>query len=208
MPKNSSFNLNSKSQLTDCKKNPATCRFRLAFAELEATTSALLPVLLALFHARIARQKTIFSQPWPQLRVEHRQRARKSHAHRAGLTAHTAALRGRFHVELLHSLGEFQRLDRRGQPRHILEIFFHGAAVHRELARAHFDIHARDRLAAPARAEKLLPCTLIRIWRRSQKSLRKSSSGSVQPLRSLVFEFLRRLSRVTRKLFLADITPQ
>ena len=42
----------------------------LPFAVLEAPSRALLPVLLALFHSRVARQKSILSQSRPQLRIE------------------------------------------------------------------------------------------------------------------------------------------
>src|ERR1700730_7846198 len=40
---------------------------KLTLRELEAFARALLSVLLAFLHSRIARQKSVFSQSWPQL---------------------------------------------------------------------------------------------------------------------------------------------
>src|ERR1700730_3948258 len=53
----------------------------LALAELEALAGALLPVLLAFLHARIARQKAVLAQPGAQFRIEDGQRAGKAHSH-------------------------------------------------------------------------------------------------------------------------------
>src|SRR3984885_7574268 len=59
---------------------------RLALAELEALAGALLPVLFAFLHARIARQKSVLAQPGAQFRIEDGQRAGKPHAHGSGLS--------------------------------------------------------------------------------------------------------------------------
>src|SRR5271163_2708635 len=67
-------------------------RKKLALAELEPPASALLPVLLAFLHARVARQESIFAQTRTQVRVELRERPGKPHAHGAGLSTHAAAL--------------------------------------------------------------------------------------------------------------------
>src|SRR5208282_3875851 len=50
----------------------------LALAVLEALARALLAVLLALFHARVARQESIFPQPRPHLGIVQRDGAGKS----------------------------------------------------------------------------------------------------------------------------------
>ena len=57
----------------------------LTLAELEAATGALLPVLLALLDAGVARQEARLLEPLAQLEVEHAQRARDAVAQRAGL---------------------------------------------------------------------------------------------------------------------------
>src|ERR1700733_6563934 len=64
----------------------------LPLAELEAPTRAFLSVLLALLHARIARQKTILAQRRTQLRIQLRERSSNAHTHRSGLPAYAAAL--------------------------------------------------------------------------------------------------------------------
>src|SRR5712692_2198028 len=124
----------------------------LALAVLEALAGALLPVLLAFLHARIARQKTVLAQACAQLRVEPRQRPRQSHAHRAGLPAGPAAFCRGPHVHLVQRFGEFQRFHRRVSPGHVLEVLLHRAAVHFVLARAQLHEHARHRFLAAARA--------------------------------------------------------
>src|SRR6195256_1629648 len=74
---------------------------KLTLRELEALTRALLSVLLAFLHSRIARQKSVFPQRRPQLRIESRNRTRQSHAHRPCLPAHAAAMRRHHHVYLV-----------------------------------------------------------------------------------------------------------
>src|SRR4029077_17193947 len=110
-------------------------RKNLALAVLEAAPCALLSVLLAFLHARIARQETVLAQAGPQVGVQLRKRARKSHAHRSRLSAHAAALYGGLHFHLFLHLREFQRLDSSRVPRHVSEIFIHRAAVYREARR-------------------------------------------------------------------------
>src|SRR5260370_7905804 len=83
----------------------------LALRELEALARALLSVLLAFLHSRITRQKSVLPQRWPQLRIESRNRARQSHAHRPRLSAHAAAMRRYHHVHLVGDIRELQRLD-------------------------------------------------------------------------------------------------
>src|SRR4029077_6955534 len=105
----------------------------LTLRELEALTSALLPVFLALLHPRIARQKSICPQRWPQFRIEPRNGARQSHAHRAGLPAHAAAVGGYHHVHLFRQACEFERFDGVMLPRVIREVLLHRSSVYREL---------------------------------------------------------------------------
>src|ERR1700674_5861557 len=109
---------------------PAACRpcispvrraaksLRLPLAELEALARALLPVLLALAHARIARQEAVLPQSRAQIGIEYRQRARKAHAYRAGLPAHATAVDRGHDVHLVAGVGKFQRLHGARQPRH------------------------------------------------------------------------------------------
>src|SRR3990172_6896146 len=68
-------------------RTPNNSERRLTLRELEALAGALLPVLLALAHPRVARQKTVFAQAVAQLWVKERERPRKPHAHGAGLPA-------------------------------------------------------------------------------------------------------------------------
>src|SRR6476659_6362564 len=63
----------------------------LSFAELEALACALLPVLLALLDARVARQEAFFLELRPQLDVVFDQRAGDAEAQRAGLAGDAAA---------------------------------------------------------------------------------------------------------------------
>src|ERR1700730_2688173 len=86
-----------------CKYSPDP----LALAELEALAGALLAVLLAFAHARIAGQETIFAQAGTQLRVKNRERAGQSHAHRARLAADAATIHGGHHVHLILGAGKF-----------------------------------------------------------------------------------------------------
>src|SRR5712664_4465452 len=78
----------------------------LTLRKLEALARALLPVLLAFLHSGVARQKSVLAQSRPQLRIEARDRSRQSHAHRASLPAHSAAMRRHHHVHLVRDVGE------------------------------------------------------------------------------------------------------
>src|SRR6266481_5328838 len=127
---------------------------KLTLRELEALARALLSVLLAFLHSRIARQKSIFPQRRPQLRIESRNRPRQSHAHRSRLSAHSAAMRRHHHVYLVGDIRELQRLDRIMLPRVIRKILLDRAAVHRELSRTRTQEHARHRFLAPPRSQK------------------------------------------------------
>src|SRR6185369_5419034 len=95
---------------------------RLALAELEALAGALLPVLLAFLHARIARQKAVLAQAGAQLRIEDSQRARKPHAYSAGLPANTTAIHRGDDVHRTGRLRKFHGFDRAIAPGHIAKI--------------------------------------------------------------------------------------
>src|SRR5216683_3597839 len=73
---------------------------KLTLRELEALARALLSVLLAFLHPGIARQKSVLAQRRAQLWIKSRYRSRQSHAHRASLPAHAAAMRRHYHVHL------------------------------------------------------------------------------------------------------------
>src|SRR5260370_33317397 len=62
---------------------------KLTLRELEALARALLSVLLAFLHSRIARQKSVLAQ---------------RRAHRASLSAHAAAMRRHHHVHLVRDI--------------------------------------------------------------------------------------------------------
>src|ERR1700730_2687173 len=122
----------------------------LTLAELEALAGALLPVLLAFLHARIARQKTVLAQARAQFRIEERQRAGKPHAHRARLPTHAAAIHGRDNVNGSRRLGELHRLDGAIAPGNIAKIFIRCAAIDGDFTRSERQENARDRFLAPA----------------------------------------------------------
>src|SRR5438270_7961342 len=133
---------------------------KLTLRELEALARALLPVLLAFFHSRVARQESVLAQRRPQLRIEPRNRSRQSHAHRARLAAHSAAMRGHHHIHLVRDVRELQRLRRVMLPGMIRKVLFDFPAVHRKLAGSWTNEHARHRFLAPPRPEK--PCLCAR----------------------------------------------
>src|SRR5437764_5092608 len=84
----------------------------LPFAELEALAGALLPVLLALFAARIAREQAFALQLFTQLGVEHDERAGNAQLHCARLPVHAAAGHRGQHVEISGGFAGYQRLPR------------------------------------------------------------------------------------------------
>src|ERR1700761_1813050 len=78
---------------------------RLALAELESLSGALLPVLLALLDTRVAGEQTFGLQRLAQLDVELQKGAGDTHLHRIGLSANAAArhigkdVKGRKHLD-------------------------------------------------------------------------------------------------------------
>src|SRR5262249_32679628 len=124
---------------------------KLALGELEALAGALLPVLLALLHARIAREKTVLAQRRAQLEIEARNGARQSHAYGPGLTASAATVRGDDHIHLIGQVGELERFGGVVLPGVVRKVGIHLAAVDRKLASARTQKHARDGFLAPSR---------------------------------------------------------
>src|SRR5256885_12472963 len=126
----------------------------LTLRELEALARALLPVLFAFLHAGIAREKTVCTKRWPQIRVELGNGARQSHAHRARLSANTAAMRGHHNVHLLGHIREFQRLGGVMLPCKVREIIGDRTFVQREFAGTRAQKYARNRFLAATSTQK------------------------------------------------------
>src|SRR5690348_1022888 len=109
---------------------------RLALGELEARASALLSVLLALLHARIAREETGLLEALAQLEVVDLQRARDAVADRAGLAARAAAVHRDDDVELVDRLRQRQRLLDDHLEHFVAEVVIERPAVDRDRARS------------------------------------------------------------------------
>ena len=137
-----------------------------------------------------------------QFRVVARDRARQSHAHRAGLPADAAAIRGDDHIHLVAQVGELQRLDRVMLPRVIREILFDGSTVHRELAGARSQKHARHRFFAAAGAQK------PRVRARNGRTSRTQRSSSIDSTLGLLPTRLRKEPRAEQLNFCATLTPR
>src|SRR6266481_2359034 len=146
----------------------------LALGELEALARALLSVLFAFLHSRIARQKSVLPQRRTQFWIEPRNRPRQSHAHRSGLPTHTAAVRRHDHVHLVGDIRELQGFNRVMLPCVIRKILLDRAAVHLELPRPRTQEHARHRLLAPSRSQKPGLCAHNGRTRRTQRSSSKT----------------------------------
>src|SRR5262249_23923858 len=78
---------------------PGAALVLLTLRELEALARPRLSVLLALLHARVAREKAFLAQRPPQRLVEPDERARDSELDRAGLAGETTARGG--HVDVV-----------------------------------------------------------------------------------------------------------
>jgi len=123
---------------------------RLTLRELESLAGALLPVLLALMLARIAREHTQLFQFPAQLRVELDQCASDAQLGGSGLPIGAAAGCGDPDIELLGRFGGQQRLPHNRAGCLAREVMFKGAAVYRDLALPVPQEDSRDRsLAAP-----------------------------------------------------------
>src|SRR5438067_2855459 len=121
----------------------------LPLAELEALAGALLPVLLALFAARIAREQAFALQLLAQLSIELDERAGNAQLYRACLAVHPAAGHRNQHVEVGGGFAGNQRLPRFAALRFGHEIFVKRPPVDGEFTAAGAQKNSRHtRLAA------------------------------------------------------------
>src|SRR5713226_601443 len=125
---------------------------KLALGELEALAGALLPVLLALLAARVAREKPFGLQLFAEFSVEHEQRAGNAHANCVGLSVNAAAGNIGHHIKRGGSFARDQRLLGRATLRIRHKILIESTAVHREIARAGTQENPRYAGFAPSRA--------------------------------------------------------
>src|SRR6185503_15757652 len=109
---------------------------RLPLAELEALARARLPVLLALLHARVAREEALAAEQRLQGLVLAHERARHTHADPAGLAGEPAAGDARVHVDLVGEVRHRERLERVQHQRIAAQVLERGPAVHQVLTRA------------------------------------------------------------------------
>src|SRR5687767_3529945 len=116
-----------------------------ALGELEAGTSALLTVLLALLHTRIAREEARLLEALAEFGVVDLERARDAVADRAGLAARSAAVHRHHDVELVDGLGERERLLDDHLEHFVREVFIETTAIDRDLTAARADVHTRRR---------------------------------------------------------------
>src|SRR5208283_263820 len=154
---------------------------RLPLGELEALACALLAVLLAFLHTGVAGQKAILAKSRAQFRIETADGAGEPHAHRAGLPANAATLRGGHNIHLLRYAAELQRLGGVMTPGMIRKIFIDFAAVHREFAGAGPQEHASHGFLAAAGAEKPILCAHNGRFRCTQCSSSKPCSDETRP---------------------------
>src|ERR1043165_885754 len=130
----------------------------LPLRELEALARALLPVLLALFGARVARHESRVLERGPEVCVELHQSARDAVAHCAGLPRRASARDVDDDVELVCGVGERQGLADDHAQSLIGEVLLEGLAVGLELARARPQVNPRGRSLAPTRPVILYVC--------------------------------------------------
>src|SRR5437588_12054326 len=124
----------------------------LPLAELEALAGALLPVLLALFAARIAREQAFALQLLAQLGIELDERAGNAQLHRACLAVHAAAGYRDQHVEISGGFPGDQRLPCLAALRLSHKILIEGPAVDGEFAAAGAQKNSRHARLAPSGA--------------------------------------------------------
>src|SRR5580704_9945854 len=120
----------------------------LPLRELEALAGTLLPVLLALFAARIPADHALSLQLLPQFGIELHQRTGDAKLHRIGLAAHAAAQHIGDDVKRRCGVRRRQRSFRRRTLRRSHEILFKRASVYFEIAAARTQIHPGNRRLA------------------------------------------------------------
>src|SRR5688572_23026784 len=116
----------------------------LALRELEAAASAATAVLLALLHARVARELTRRAQRAVLVGVQRLERARETQAHSVGLAGGAAAEDVDEHVVAAFELRGAQRTDGAALVLQAPEELVERLAVDDESAGAGVQAHARD----------------------------------------------------------------
>ncbi len=105
----------------------------LPFGELEALARTLLPVLLSLMCASIARQQSEPLQFPSELRIKFNESAGDAEARRPSLSAQPAAIGEDHDVEPVRGFGREQRLPHISASRLVHEIMFETAVVNSNL---------------------------------------------------------------------------
>src|SRR5687768_1381485 len=134
----------------------------LALGELEARPGALLAVLLALLHARVAREEAGLLETLAQLEVVDLQRTGDPVTDCAGLAARAAAVHRDDDVELVDRLRQRERLLDDHLEHFVAEVIVESAAVDRDRTRSRTNVHARRRR---------LPSTRTVVFNQSQEIL-------------------------------------
>src|SRR5208282_3173238 len=120
----------------------------LALRELEAAARFGLAVFLAFDHPRVAGDEAAALEHSAQLRLVPDQRLGQTMAHRAGLARKAAARNGANHIVLtLAVCGDQRLLDQHAQHRPG-KISFHRPSIDDDLAGAHLDPNASNRVLA------------------------------------------------------------
>src|SRR5579863_2463524 len=140
---------------------------RLALREPERPARLGAAVLLALDHARVAREKAALFEKAAKIRLEIGQRLRNAVTHGASLARQASAGHGADHVILAGARGRDQRLLDHHPQHRTREINFDFAGVDRHLAGAGLDPDAGDRvLALAGRIGAAVFVDLLDIFRR------------------------------------------
>src|SRR5215471_13160063 len=126
---------------------------RLTFAVLETFASARLAVLLALFHARIARQQAFGLEDRAQVRINGQQRPGQTMAHGSRLAVWPAARHSNVGIVFVRRPGDRQRLRRSHPQRFRGKIIIEWAAIDHDLAGPSRKADPRDRSFATASAQ-------------------------------------------------------
>src|SRR5215213_10239413 len=124
---------------------PQVHRSSLSLRELEALARALLPVLLALLDAGVARDQAGVLERGAQVCVELDQGACDAVANRAGLARGSAALDVDQDVEFAGRLRQLERLADDHPQRLVREILFESLLVDADIARAWAQVDTRRR---------------------------------------------------------------
>jgi hypothetical protein len=127
--------LKTQTKIASGEAIPTGDKPTLPLRELEAFSRSRLPVLLAFFHARIARQKSFLLQYSTKLRTEFNQGPRDAVLYSAGLAVHTPAIDSDNNVEFVQGIGCFQGPLHQHAVGFIEEVLFQGSIVDSEGAR-------------------------------------------------------------------------